>query len=95
MMASGPLFTQFEDDYILRHGVNLTTSRVLRRPIASLRARLRKLTARNKPPPKNTRKCLCCGRGFVSEGAGHRVCDACKKTARWSGGGDYSLAGAP
>ena len=30
---------------------------------------------------KTQRKCLCCGKAFMSWGAGNRLCDPCKRTA--------------
>lgn len=35
------------------------------------------------PPAPKQRACLLCSRVFVSQHAGHRVCDACKKTDEW------------
>ncbi len=39
-----------------------------------------------KPLPKQTgrvRRCLMCGRDFVSEGSHNRVCKRCKETNAW------------
>lgn len=38
--------------------------------------------------------CLNCTEDFKSDGPGHRICDGCKCTSAWRGGGatDYSFA---
>ena len=41
--------------------------------------------------PKNVRPCLMCSKNFPSTGAGHRVCDGCKKTAAWRSGADIPM----
>jgi hypothetical protein len=38
------------------------------------------------PIVRTRRRCLMCGNTFVSDGAGHRVCKACKATNAWRGG---------
>lgn len=40
-----------------------------------LRAEIAKLPAHQRP---RERACLCCGTGFESEGAHHRLCNACR-----------------
>jgi uncharacterized protein with von Willebrand factor type A (vWA) domain len=35
------------------------------------------------------RNCLRCRTPFISEGPGNRICDPCKGSADWQGGGDY------
>ncbi len=44
-----------------------------------------------RPRTKKTRLCLCCRRPFASTWVGHRVCDGCKHTSSWRGGGDFSM----
>lgn len=44
------------------------------------------------PSRKKIIPCLGCGDDFKSEGSHHRICDCCKSTSAWRGGGagDYS-----
>ena len=39
------------------------------------------------------RDCLMCGKRFVSEHAGNRICDGCKGTSAWRHGVDASVQG--
>jgi len=39
------------------------------------------LEAPDPPRPTRERKCLCCGRPFLSEGAHNRLCDPCRDGA--------------
>lgn len=48
----------------------------------------------SKPAPdvdtRARRKCLGCGKRFMSDGPGNRVCSQCKHTSAWRDGNDYS-----
>ena len=40
----------------------------------------------DRPPIRKERKCLMCGKEFVSSHVGERVCTNCKSTAAWREG---------
>lgn len=53
----------------------------------------RSRTAVKRLETRRTRKCLKCGRGFPSGGAGNRICRPCKATEGWRDPGDYTVGG--
>jgi hypothetical protein len=68
------------------NAIAIKASRLNLPPKAQIAARaLPGATPRN--PRAKMRPCLTCSRQFFSEGAGHRICDACKSSRSW--GDDY------
>lgn len=59
--------------YLRKKGLFPAAERAYKRPPVTLTARV----------GEKIRSCLRCRRSFVSEGPGHRVCDACKTTEVW------------
>ncbi len=41
----------------------------------------------------STRKCMCCGQDFPSEGIHNRVCRHCKLTPQWKDGNETGAIG--
>ena len=56
-------------------------ARRLGRPVGDVEALLEITRKSADRPQKAERKCLCCGRAFMSWGAGNRLCDPCKRDA--------------
>lgn len=58
----------------------LETAALMQKSAASGAAAERSAAARRSANPNaKTRKCLCCGKPFWSEGVGHRICNKCRK----------------